>query len=236
VQIPNHMRSLLAFGGFCAVAGAWVTLSAEARSRSSADEKMEGSAERADTIENTPAVHQRMPPTMSKRSGGRTGRSVASVASAPNGVRAAAERQRNDAGPAELREERDAAARRELEFLAAQEPSNFLALFDLVKQENRWDAKTIEAARAETHAYILARTRMLEQMLHRHIGAPDADHALEAEALARLDADFKGKLDSLARDIPPLANIQEMLTTTTLKAPSFTAPEEDEGGQGNELQ
>jgi hypothetical protein len=117
-----------------------------------------------------------------------------------------------------------AAAHRELELLEVQEPKNFLAIFDMLREEEHWNEKTIEAGRRESHAYVLARMRILEHMLRRFIDDPESDHALESDALAHLDTDFQGKMDALARDVPPMANLQELITTTMLKAPAFTDP------------
>ena len=117
-----------------------------------------------------------------------------------------------------------ATAHRELEQLEVQEPTNFLAVFDMMKEDGKGSEKAIEAGRRASHAYILARMRILEGMLRRFIDDPESDHALETEALARIDAEFREKLDALARDVPPMANLQEILTTTILKAPTFIDP------------
>jgi hypothetical protein len=100
-------------------------------------------------------------------------------------------------------------------------------VFDMMKQENRWDNRVLETARAASHGYILARTRVLEGMLRRFIDDPDADRGSETDALARLDDEFKQRIDSLARDVPALTNLQEILTTTSLKAPTFAEPDRD---------
>lgn len=122
----------------------------------------------------------------------------------------------------ETREERIATARRELESLQVQKPENFLALFDIMKKQRRWDEGKLDEMSEETHRYIVARADILHQMLRRFIDDPESDHTLETEALARIDEDFKEKLDGCARDIPDVATIQEILTTTTLRAPHFT--------------
>lgn len=115
-------------------------------------------------------------------------------------------------------------AQRELEQLEAQEPKSFLAIFDMMREEGQGSEKTLDAGRRASHAYFLGRMRILEQMLRRFIEDPESDHALESEALARLDADFDQTLGTLARDVPAMANIQELLTTTVLKAPIFADP------------
>jgi hypothetical protein len=114
-----------------------------------------------------------------------------------------------------------ATAHRELEQLAVQEPTNFLAIFDMMK-EGKGSEKAIEAGRRASHAYILARTHILEGMLRRFIDDPESDDTLETDALARLDADFRAKIDALTADVPAMASLQEVLTTTILKAPAFT--------------
>jgi hypothetical protein len=116
------------------------------------------------------------------------------------------------------------AAHRELEQLEVQEPQNFLAIFDMMREDAPGRDKTLEEGRRASHAYILARMRILEQMLRRFIDDPESDHTVESDALAHLDADFKQTVDTLARDVPSLASIQEILTPTTLKAPAFADP------------
>ena len=115
-------------------------------------------------------------------------------------------------------------AHRELALLEVQEPKNFLALFDLMREDAPGQDKTLQAGRSASHAYILARMTILERMLRRFIDDPDSDRTLESDALASLDADFKQTIDSLARDVPSMASVQEILTTTMLKAPAFTDP------------
>ena len=115
-------------------------------------------------------------------------------------------------------------AHRELQLLEVQDPQNFLAIFDMMREEAQGHDKALETGRSASHAYILARMRVLERMLRRFIDDPDGDRTLETDELARVDADFKQTIDSLARDVPPLANVQEILTTTMLKAPAFTDP------------
>jgi hypothetical protein len=122
-----------------------------------------------------------------------------------------------------------ATAHRELDQLARQEPKNFLAIFDMMKEGGEGNEKAIEAGRRESHTYILARMRVLEGMLRRFMEDPDSDHTLESDELARLDAEFRGKVDALARDVPAMANLAKILTSTILKAPAFTdhSPEEE---------
>ena len=115
-------------------------------------------------------------------------------------------------------------AHRELEALELQEPKYFLATFDMMKEEERWDEKTLEAGRSETHRYILARMKVLSGMLRRFIEDPESDHTLETALLADIDDEFKAKIDALSRDVPALTNVQQLLTSTTLKAPAFTDP------------
>jgi hypothetical protein len=129
-----------------------------------------------------------------------------------------------DAGTRATREERLAIARRELDFLEVQDPSNFLALFDMMKRQNRWDEGKLTALKEESHGYIVERTRVLTQMLRRFIDDPDCDHALEMDSLRILDRNFKEKVDWLARDIPDIGNVQEILATTTLRVPTFADP------------
>ena len=130
--------------------------------------------------------------------------------------------------PSEERARLVETAQRELALLEVQEPANFLALFDLMREDAPDHDKALEAGRAASHAYILARMRILEGMLRRFIDNPDGDRTLETDVLARVDADFKQTIDSLARDVPSMASVQEILTTTMLKAPAFTdlSPEE----------
>lgn len=115
-------------------------------------------------------------------------------------------------------------AQRELQLLEVQEPQNFLAVFDMMRDEAPGQEKALEAGRSASHAYILARMRILERMLRRFIDDPESDRSMESHALAQVDADFKQTIDSLSRDVPAMANIQELLTTTMLKAPAFTDP------------
>ena len=115
-------------------------------------------------------------------------------------------------------------AHRELETLELQEPKYFLAVFDMMKDEDRWDEKTLEAGRSESHRYILARMKVLSGMLRRFIDDPESDYTLETDRLAEIDDEFKTRIDALSRDVPALANIQELLTNTILKAPAFTDP------------
>jgi hypothetical protein len=115
-------------------------------------------------------------------------------------------------------------AYRELEALELQEPKYFLTVFDMMKEEEQWDEKTLEAGRSETHRYILARMKVLSGMLRRFIEDPESDHAMETNRLAELDDEFKTKIDALSRDVPALANVQQLLTSTTLKVPAFTDP------------
>lgn len=112
-------------------------------------------------------------------------------------------------------------AHRELEQLELQEPHNFLALFDMMLEEEQGKEKIVEVGRNASHVYILARMRILERMLCRFIDDPESDHTLEIDALVRGDADFKQTIDGLAREIPTLAGIPDLLTSTTLKAPAF---------------
>jgi hypothetical protein len=115
-----------------------------------------------------------------------------------------------------------ASAHRELEQLAVQEPTNFLVIFDMMKESGKASEKAIDAGRRASHAYILARTHILEGMLRRFIDDPESDDTLETDALARLDADFRAKMDALTPDVPAMASLQDVLTTTILKAPAFT--------------
>jgi len=222
-------RGLVLLGLFCAVASAWGTLSVHGRSRS----------DDVDTKVQTKAPAPSAGPSTADRAADRhesaprvrpIGR-AANATGAPTDVVA----DTSDAGTrhrqasAQERQERVANARHELEFLENQDPAHFLAIFEVMKTDGRWDNRKLEAARNESHAYIIARTRLLERMLHRFIDDPDSDHTLEIDALAHLDLDFKEKLDGFARDIPPVANLQDLLTTTTLKTPGFTeAPAEPE--------
>ena len=140
------------------------------------------------------------------------------------GPTAGASRRKAEPRVSEEKKRLVATAHRELEQLEVQEPTSFLAVFDMMKEDGKGSEKAIEAGRRASHAYILARMRILEGMLRRFIDDPESDHALETEALARVDAEFREKLDALARDVPPMANLQEVLTTTILKAPTFIDP------------
>jgi hypothetical protein len=113
-------------------------------------------------------------------------------------------------------------AYRELEALELQEPKYFLTVFDMMREEERWDERTLEAGRRESHRYILARMNVLAGMLRRFVDDPESDHSLESDRLAEIDDEFKMKIEALSRDVPALANIQELLTSTILKAPAFT--------------
>ena len=115
-----------------------------------------------------------------------------------------------------------ATAKRELAQLQAQEPTNFLAVFDMMRDEGRFSDELLDTARRASHAYILARMGILERMLRRHIDDPESDATVESDDLSRIDADFQKRMESLARDVPPLENVQALLTTTILKAPAFT--------------
>jgi len=157
--------------------------------------------------------------------------SASAVASAPSArsprlTRAASAAPRRVAEPrvSDDRERLVAIAHRELEQLEVQEPTNFLAIFDMMKESGEDSEKAIEAGRRESHAYILARMRILEGMLRRFIDDPESDHTLETDALARLDAAFQKNIDALTRDVPPMRNLYEVLTTTILKAPAFIDP------------
>jgi len=133
----------------------------------------------------------------------------------------------SDDAPRPVNEERARlleTAHRELQLLEVQEPQNFLVLFDMMREDAPGQDKALEAGRSASHAYILARMRILERMLRRFIDDPDSDCSLESEALAQVDADFKGTIDALSRDVPSMASVQEILTTTMLKAPAFTEP------------
>ena len=234
MNLPSNARSLLAFGIFCTVAGAWLTFVTAARTRSLRGEPSVTSTA-MDSAGSSNAVPS--PPTDTARSESKDSPSSSrAILARSNGApgaepKNAAERRR--AAPTEA--ERVAAARRQLEFLELQKPENFLAIFDMINDESRGNAKQLETARAESHRYIVARTRVLERMLRRFIDDPDADHGLETEALARLDDAFRAKVESLARDIPAVANIQEILTTTTLRAPAFTEQPSDESQASNEV-
>jgi predicted transcriptional regulator len=209
-------------GILCIVGGVWLTLATETRTRS-----LYGSTETQASSSPSALGAAQERPRASKTD---TAQDARKSARYPGAVRAsvggATPRHAASAIPAG-REERVAAARRELELLSVQKPENFLAVFDMMKQENRWDDKVLEGARAASHGYILARTRVLEGMLRRFIDDPDGDRGLETDALAHLDDEFKQRIDSLARDIPALTNLQEILTTTTLKAPTFAEIERD---------
>jgi len=91
-----------------------------------------------------------------------------------------------------------------------------------MKESGKGSEIAIDAGRRASHAYILARTHILEGMLRRFIDDPESDHTLETDALARLDASFRAKIDALTTDVPAMASLQEVLTTTILKAPAFT--------------
>jgi hypothetical protein len=147
-----------------------------------------------------------------------------SIRKAPTEARVGAPRRPAEPEAGKARALLVATAHRELELLEVQEPTNFLAVFDMMREEEKWNEKTLEAGRRASHAYILARMRILEKMLRRFIDDPESDHAVESDVLAKLDADFKSTIDSLARDVPAMANIQELLTTTMLKAPTFADP------------
>ena len=233
MNLPSNARSLFAFGIFCTVAGAWLTFMTAARTRSL---RGEPSVTSTAMVPAGSSIAVASHPTDSARSGSKDALTTTRARFAPSEEalgderKSAAERRR--AAPTEA--ERVAAAGRQLEFLELQEPENFLAIFDMIKSESPGNAKQLETARAESHRYIIARTRVLERMLRRFIDDPDADHGLETEALARLDDAFRSKLESLARDIPAVANLQEILTTTTLKAPAFTEQPSDESRASNE--
>jgi hypothetical protein len=236
MKLPSNIRSLVAVGIFSAVAGAWLTFVTEARTRS-----LRGGTSTETTSQPSPdspdvaaaamaAASQGVPsPEFSRAELGEE-RSSSSPSSSRR--RNVAADQRPRVAPTEV--ERVAAARRQLDFLERQKPENFLAIFDVMKHENGGNPKQLETARAESHRYIIARTKVLERMLRRFIDDPEADQGLEKDALARLDDTFRAKVDSLARDIPGVVNIQEILTTTTLKAPAFAEPPADEPGEPNE--
>jgi hypothetical protein len=146
----------------------------------------------------------------------------ASVAKRGDGDRTAEKKAR--LGDPKERERLVNVAHRELEALELQEPKYFLTVFDMMKEEERWDEKTLEAGRGETHRYILARMKILSGMLRRFIDDPESDHTLETDLLAELDDQFKTKIAALSRDVPALSNVQQLLTSTTLKAPAFADP------------
>ncbi|HMJ54426.1 MAG TPA: hypothetical protein VK540_20230 [Polyangiaceae bacterium] len=222
MKLPSHIRSPRAMGILCIVGGAWLTLATETRTRPlyrPTETQASSSPSALGAAQERPRASKTDPAQDARKSARYPGAARASVGGAMPRPAASA--------IPEGREERVAAARRELELLSVQKPENFLAVFDMMKQENRWDDKVLEGARAASHGYILARTRVLEGMLRRFIDDPDGDRGLETDALARLDDEFKQRIDSLARDIPALTNLQEILTTTSLKAPTFAEIERD---------
>jgi hypothetical protein len=229
MNLPSNFRSLVAFGLFWAVGGAWLTFVTEARTRSLRGETSEATTSHPPGSSSAAAKHTGADRGLS--SFPRAARAAQTASPGPAGHVTSAARPRS--APTDV--ERIATARRELEFLELQKPENFLAMFDMMKGENRGDAKQLEAARAESHRYIIARTKVLERMLRRFIDDPSSDQSLETDALARLDDAFRAKVDSFARDIPDVANVQEILTTTTLKAPSFTDRVVDEPEASNDI-
>ncbi|MET0592888.1 MAG: hypothetical protein ABW133_09325 [Polyangiaceae bacterium] len=94
----------------------------------------------------------------------------------------------------------------------------------MMHDEARWNDGVLDSARRASHAYILARMGILDRMLRRYIDDPASDKTIESDDLARLDAEFQTKMESLARDVPPLENVQALLTTTILKTPAFFEP------------
>jgi hypothetical protein len=125
-------------------------------------------------------------------------------------------------------------AERELDQLEVQEPANFLAMFDMLRGEHRWDERIVAAAEGASHEYILARMNILARMLHRFIDDPESDHSVESDALAALDDAFAQKLDTFARDVPAVGNIRELLTSTSLKTPAFIESPIQEAPRTNE--
>jgi hypothetical protein len=233
MNLPSNIRSLVVLGIFCAVAGAWLTFVTEARTRSLSDPNSAGSTSIA-----PPTSASGLPPrsTDTSLAGSTESLHARRAIVGPMGAPSGAARKIGAEGPpaAPTDAERVASARRQLEFLELQKPENFLAIFDVMKQENGGNPKQLETARAESHRYIIARTKVLERMLRRFIDDPGADQGLEKDALASLDETFRAKVDSLARDMPAVANIQEILTTTTLKAPPFAEPPADEPEEPSE--
>jgi hypothetical protein len=236
MNLPSNTRSLVAVGIFCAVAGAWLTFVTEARTRS-----LRGETSSEATSQHSPDRPGVVAAAMEAGSQGARSPELtrAEVGEERWSSLPPSSRRRNDGADqrprvATTEVERVAAARRQLEFLELQKPENFLAIFDVMKHENGGNPKQLETARAESHRYIIARTKVLERMLRRFIDDPGADQGLEKDALAHLDETFRAKVGSLARDIPGVVNIQEILTTTTLKAPAFAEPPADEAAEPNE--
>ena len=232
MNLPSNIRSLLAFGVFCAVGAAWLTSVTAARTRSLSDPT---SAEPTSIAPATSASGLASRSTDTSLAGSAESlhaRRAIVAPGAPSGAARKIGAEGHRAAPTDA--ERVASARRQLEFLELQKPENFLAIFDVMKHENRGNTNQLETARAESHRYIIARTKVLERMLRRFIDDPQTDHGLEKDALTRLDETFRAKVDSLARDIPAVANVQEILTTTTLKAPAFAESPADEPGEPNE--
>lgn len=224
MKLPTDVRALFAFGILCIVVGAGLTFAIVSRTQ-----RLRGAA-KPDLIAATdkgPERAQLHSPPRGAKPLLTPHAAHASTDLARGQRKGGAPRREPVAALPEARQERVATARRELELLEVQKPESFLAIFDMMKQEARWNDKTLQDARAASHGYILARTRVLERMLRRFIDDPEAEHGLEIEALARLDDEFKQKTDALARDIPAVANLQEILVTTSLKAPTFAVPDPD---------
>jgi len=232
MNFPSNIRSLLAFGVFCAAGAAWLTSATEAGTRSLRDPSTAGSMSVAPNTSAGGLASRSTDTSPAGTAESPHARRATVAPGAPSGAARRIEGKGPRAAPTDA--EKVAAARRQLEFLELQKPENFLAIFDMMKNENRGTAKQLETARAESHRYIIARTNVLERMLRRFIDDPAADQGLETDALARLDEAFRTKVDSLARDIPAVANVQEILTTTTLKAPAFAEPPADEPEEPHE--
>jgi hypothetical protein len=234
----TSLRASTILGLFATGAGVWV-----ARANGHSDAPVEiarastsGAAAAGSTPTAIAPFPRRASPPNQPDAGSSAGAALAasSPAHGKSTFSMSAEKPQADAGDPDAdvsskatREERLATARRELELLEAQDAKNFLALFDMMKEQNRWDAAKLTALKEESHGYIVERTRVLTQMLLRFIDDPDCDHALEMDSLRILDRNFKEKVDWLARDIPDVGNVQEILTTTTLRVPTFadTTPE-----------
>lgn len=116
-------------------------------------------------------------------------------------------------------------ARAELDDLRAQDPRAFLEIFEVMKAEGK-DAAALGPLRHITERYISARGLLLERVLSRFIDDPNASLGPEFERLERLAAEYRRELDWYAQKVPDVANLDEILATTTLKLPSFVTPSE----------
>jgi hypothetical protein len=127
-------------------------------------------------------------------------------------------------GAESIREARRERARAELRQLSQQNPRNFLRIFEIMKSQQRGDPGALAGLERKTHEYIAARARILERVLVRFIDDPDADHSTGLEELTRLQAEYRRELEWIARSVPDVENFDAILTTTTLKLPSFLEP------------